>query len=155
LLSIVTTIYGPGTSISDEGEIVALIRKRKFPLIGDGAGVWSSIHIADAARATYLALAHANPGIYNIVDDDPPEVSVWLPELAQAVGARPPLRVPAWVGRFAGGRCWSLNDDRNSRFVQCESATRVGLDPMVAKLACRVPPGSLEGSIGGNSLKAV
>jgi nucleoside-diphosphate-sugar epimerase len=97
------SFYGPGTSISDRGEIVELIRQRKFPLIGGGTGVWSFIHVDDAARATQLALEHGAPGVYNIVDDDPAEVSVWLPELARAVGAPQPLRVPAWIGRFAVG----------------------------------------------------
>ena len=97
------SLYGPGTSTSDHGEIVELIRQRKFPLVGNGAGVWSFIHVADAARSTELALERDAPGIYNIVDDDPAEVSVWLPYLARAVGAKPPIRVPAWIGRFAVG----------------------------------------------------
>jgi nucleoside-diphosphate-sugar epimerase len=97
------SLYGPGTSLSDHGEIVELIRQRKLPLIGSGAGVWSFIHVADAARSTQFALERDAPGLYNIVDDDPAEVSVWLPYLARAVGARPPIRVPAWIGRFAVG----------------------------------------------------
>jgi 2-alkyl-3-oxoalkanoate reductase len=97
------SLYGPGTSTSDHGEIVELIRQRKFPLIGNGAGVWSFIHVTDAARATQLALECDASGIYNIVDDEPAEVSVWLPYLAQAVGARPPIHLPAWIGRFAIG----------------------------------------------------
>jgi 2-alkyl-3-oxoalkanoate reductase len=97
------SLYGPGTSISSSGEIVELIRQRKFPLIGDGAGVWSFIHVDDAARATQLAIERGAPGVYNIVDDDPAEVSEWLPDLARAVGAKPPLRLPAWIGRFAIG----------------------------------------------------
>ena len=97
------SLYGPGTSISSEGEIVELIRQRKFPLIGNGAGVWSFIHVDDAARATQLAIERGAPGIYNIVDDDPAEVSEWLPDLARAIGARPPFRLPAWIGRFAIG----------------------------------------------------
>ena len=97
------SLYGPGTSLSDDGVIVELVRQRKFPLVGNGAGVWSFIHVDDAARATRLAIELGAPGIYNIVDDDPAEVSVWLPELAQAVGAKPPVRLPAWIGRFAIG----------------------------------------------------
>ena len=97
------SLYGPGTSIASDGEIVELIRGRKFPLVGDGAGVWSFIHVDDAARATQLAIERGAPGVYNIVDDDPAEVAEWLPGLARAVGAKPPLRLPAWIGRFAIG----------------------------------------------------
>ena len=97
------SLYGPGTALSSEGEIVALVRQRKFPLVGDGAGVWSFIHVDDAAHATRLAIERGAPGIYNIVDDDPAEVSEWLPELARVVGAKPPLRLPAWIARFAVG----------------------------------------------------
>ena len=97
------SLYGPGTSISCKGEIVEMVRQRKFPLVGNGAGVWSFIHVDDAARATQLAIERGAPGLYNIVDDEPAEVSEWLPELARAVGARPPVRLPAWIGRFAIG----------------------------------------------------
>jgi nucleoside-diphosphate-sugar epimerase len=97
------SLYGPGTSMSDQGEIVELIRQRKFPLIGNGAGVWSFLHVADAARSAQLALERDTPGIYNVVDDEPAEVSVWLPFLARVLGAKPPFRLPAWVGRFAVG----------------------------------------------------
>jgi 2-alkyl-3-oxoalkanoate reductase len=64
----------------------AVMRARKFPVIGDGGGVWSHIHLDDAAAATVLALVHDGPAIYNITDDEPAPVSVWLPELAKAVG---------------------------------------------------------------------
>jgi nucleoside-diphosphate-sugar epimerase len=97
------SLYGPGTSIASEGEIVELIRGRKFPLVGNGAGVWSFIHVDDAARATQLAIERGASGVYNIVDDDPAEVAEWLPDLARAVGAKPPFRLPAWIGRFAIG----------------------------------------------------
>jgi 2-alkyl-3-oxoalkanoate reductase len=97
------SLYGPGTSLSSEGEVVELVRQRKFPLIGGGAGVWSFIHVDDAARATKLAIERGTPGIYNIVDDEPADVADWLPGLAGAIGAKPPLRLPAWVGRLAVG----------------------------------------------------
>jgi nucleoside-diphosphate-sugar epimerase len=97
------SLYGPGTSIASEGEIVRQIRQRSFPLIGNAAGVWSFIHVDDAARATQLAIERGAPGIYNIVDDEPAEVSEWLPDLARALGAKPPFRLPAWIGRFAIG----------------------------------------------------
>jgi nucleoside-diphosphate-sugar epimerase len=97
--------YGPGTSLSTEpdGEHVALIRKRKFPVVGDGSGVWSFIHIEDAASATMAAVELGEPGIYNIVDDEPAPVSVWLPAAARALGAKPPRRLPRWLGRLVAG----------------------------------------------------
>jgi 2-alkyl-3-oxoalkanoate reductase len=97
------SLYGPGTSISDTGEIVQLIRRRRFPLIGSGAGVWSFIHVDDAARATQLALERHASGIFNIVDDQPVEVSLWLPGMAQIIGAKPPMHLPRWVGRLLLG----------------------------------------------------
>jgi nucleoside-diphosphate-sugar epimerase len=105
------SLYGPGTSLSDDSEIVKLIRQRKFPLIGSGAGVWSFIHVDDAARATQLAIERAAPGIYNIVDDDPAEVSVWLPELARAVGAKPPFAVASLDWSIPGRRGRHIDDD--------------------------------------------
>jgi nucleoside-diphosphate-sugar epimerase len=95
--------YGPGTSLAPGEEQFELIRRRKFPLIGDGGGVWSFIHIADAAEATVAAVEHGSRGIYNIVDDDPAPVGEWLPALAQTLGAKKPMRVPRSIGRqFAG-----------------------------------------------------
>jgi nucleoside-diphosphate-sugar epimerase len=93
------SFYGPGAS----DELVALIRQRKVPVIGDGAGIWSFLHIADAAAATVCALERGAPGVYNVTDDEPATVAEWLPHLAQAVGAKPPYRVPRWVGRLAAG----------------------------------------------------
>ena len=95
--------YGPGTGIALDGEIVELVRKRRLPIIGDGAGVWSLIHIDDVATATRAALERGAPGIYNVVDDEPVAASVWIPELAKVLGAKPPRRVPTWVGRIAAG----------------------------------------------------
>jgi nucleoside-diphosphate-sugar epimerase len=91
--------YGPGTSIAGDGTVVENVRRRRLPLVGDGSGIWSFIHIEDAARATVAALKRGAPGIYNVVDDEPAPVSAWLPALARAVGARPPIRVPAWLAR--------------------------------------------------------
>jgi 2-alkyl-3-oxoalkanoate reductase len=97
--------YGPGTSLSlrPEGEHIALLRKRRFPVVGDGAGVWSFIHIEDAAAATVAAIERGERGIYNVVDDDPAPVAEWLPAAASAVGAKPPRRLPRWLGRIAAG----------------------------------------------------
>ena len=95
--------YGPGTSAGEGGFMLEDLRRRRFPLVGAGTGVWSFVHIDDAATATVAAVERGAPGIYQIVDDDPAPVSEWLPALAAAIGARPPRRVPAWVARLAGG----------------------------------------------------
>jgi nucleoside-diphosphate-sugar epimerase len=95
--------YGPGTGFSADGDLVELVRKRRLPIVGDGAGVWSFIHVDDIATATIAALDRGGPGVYNIADDEPAPVRDWLPELAEAVGAKPPRRVPVWLGRIATG----------------------------------------------------
>jgi nucleoside-diphosphate-sugar epimerase len=76
-----------------------MVQKRQLPVVGGGTGVWSFIHIDDAASATAIATERGAPGVYNIVDDEPAEVRVWLPYLAEMIGARPPLRLPAWLVR--------------------------------------------------------
>jgi len=93
------SFYGPGASDA----FVDLIRRRRVPIIGDGAGIWSFLHIRDAAAATVAALEHGGPGVYNVVDDEPASVAEWLPFVAQAVGAKPPRRVPVWLGRLGAG----------------------------------------------------
>jgi nucleoside-diphosphate-sugar epimerase len=92
--------YGPGAS----DPVVAMVRKRQVPVIGGGAGVWSFVEITDAAAATVAAVDHGAPGVYNIVDDDPAPVAEWLPYLAEVAGAKPSLRVPAWLGRLLAGQ---------------------------------------------------
>jgi nucleoside-diphosphate-sugar epimerase len=97
--------YGPGTGISSapDAQMAGPIRKRRFPLVGDGGGVWSFIHIEDAAAATAAAVEHGQPGIYNIVDDEPAPVRDWLPVLASALDAKPPRHIPRWLARLAAG----------------------------------------------------
>jgi nucleoside-diphosphate-sugar epimerase len=102
--------YGPGTGISlaSDAVMAAPIRKRRFPIVGDGGGVWSFIHIEDAAAATAAAVERGQPGIYNVVDDDPAPVREWLPVLASALGAKPPRHVPRWLARLAAGEMATL-----------------------------------------------
>jgi nucleoside-diphosphate-sugar epimerase len=102
------TFYGPGTSIAPDGEVAELLRKRKFPLVGDGGGVWSFIHIADAADATVAAIEHGSRGVYNVVDDDPAPVAEWLPALAERLGAKKPMHVPRIVGRVFAGEAGAM-----------------------------------------------
>lgn len=92
-------LYGPGSS---EGQ-VELVRARKLPIVGHGGGVWSWIHLDDAASATVAALERGTPGVYNITDDEPAPVAEWLPYLAEIVGAKRPLRVPVWLARLMAG----------------------------------------------------
>ncbi len=96
-------LYGPGTGMAPGGDQLALVRKRRFPIVGGGGGVWSFVHVEDAAAATLAALERGAPGIYNVVDDDPAPVADWLPALAAAAGARPPRRLPRRLGRLAAG----------------------------------------------------
>jgi nucleoside-diphosphate-sugar epimerase len=91
-------LYGPGSEA-----MLDLVRARKFPVVGSGAGMWSFIHVADAADATVAALDRGAPGLYNIVDDLPAPAAEWIPYLAEVLGAKRPLHVPAWAGRLAAG----------------------------------------------------
>jgi nucleoside-diphosphate-sugar epimerase len=95
--------YGPDTSMAPGEEQFELVRRRKFPVVGDGGGVWSFIHVADAAEATVAAIEHGGRGTYNVVDNDPAPVAEWLPALARELGAKKPMRVPRFVGRWFAG----------------------------------------------------
>jgi nucleoside-diphosphate-sugar epimerase len=94
------SFYGAGAS----EQMLGVVRKRQMPVIGGGTGVWSFCHIEDVAAATAAAVTQGAPGIYNVVDDDPAPVSQWLPFLASCLGAKPPLRFPAWLGRLLAGQ---------------------------------------------------
>ncbi len=93
------SLYGPGAT----DLMVDMVRKRQVPIIGGGSGVWSFLHVQDAASAAVAALGDVAPGVYNVTDDEPAPVAQWLPALAAAVGAKPPLRLPAWIGRLVAG----------------------------------------------------
>jgi nucleoside-diphosphate-sugar epimerase len=94
--------YGGLYGSADDPQL-ELVRKRRFPIVGDGGGMWSFVHLEDAAAATVRAVERGAPGIYNIVDDDPAPVREWLPALAEAIGAKPPRRVPRWLARLLAG----------------------------------------------------
>ena len=95
--------YGPGTSYASEGFQASEVRRRRFPIVGDGAGMFSFIHIDDAAAATVAACERGAAGIYNVCDDEPAPVRDWLPVYAEAIGAKPPRRVPRWLARLIAG----------------------------------------------------
>jgi nucleoside-diphosphate-sugar epimerase len=97
-------LYGPATSYAADGAQGKMLMDRRFPIVGDGSGVFAFIHVEDAAAATVRALDHGSPGIYNVVDDDPAPQRDWLPVLANAIGAPEPRRVPTWIARLVGGR---------------------------------------------------
>lgn len=95
--------YGPGSAYAADGYIGGEVRRRRFPLVGRGGGVFSFIHVDDAAGAAVAALDRGAPGVYNVVDDEPAPMREWLPVYAEALGAKPPLRVPKLVARLVGG----------------------------------------------------
>ncbi|MDQ2841594.1 MAG: NAD(P)-dependent oxidoreductase [Acidobacteriota bacterium] len=96
-------LYGPGTGFSTNGAMVRLVESRSFPLIGGGCGIWSFVHVDDAASATVAALTRGDAGIYNVVDNEPSEISNWLPFLAGLIRAKRPYSVPKWLGRILAG----------------------------------------------------
>jgi nucleoside-diphosphate-sugar epimerase len=95
--------YGPGSGVARTGPIAEAVRRRRFPIVGSGAGTWSFVHLADAAEATALAVEHGAPGVYNVTDEAPAAVREWLPVFAAAIGAPPPRHIPVWLGRVFGG----------------------------------------------------
>lgn len=99
------SFYGPGTGVeaAPDAVMAGLVRKRRFPIVGDGRGVWSWVHIADAASATVAAIERGRPGLYHVADDEPAPVGVIVPALARALGAKPPRHVPAWLVRMVAG----------------------------------------------------
>jgi nucleoside-diphosphate-sugar epimerase len=100
--------YGPGTYYAEDGTTAEEVRKRRFPVIGSGAGLFSFIHVDDAADATVAAVEGGAPGVYNVVDDEPAAMRDWLPAYAEAIGARRPRRIPVWLARLAAGKMASL-----------------------------------------------
>jgi nucleoside-diphosphate-sugar epimerase len=100
--------YGHGTPFSEDGEYVKLIKKRRFPIVGDGGGIWSFTHIDDAATATVATVERGAPGIYNVVDDEPAAAAEWLPYLSEVLGEKPPRHVPLWLGRLAAGEALAV-----------------------------------------------
>lgn len=95
--------YGPGSAYASEGSLATQVRRRRFPLVGDGEGIFSFVHVDDAASATVAAIERGWPGIYNIVDDDPAAMRDWLPAYAELLGAKRPRRVPTWLARLVAG----------------------------------------------------
>jgi len=117
--------YGPGAS----DFLLDMLRKRQVPVIGGGTGVWSFIEITDAAAATIAAVGQGAPGVYNVVDDDPAPVAQWLPYLAQVAGAKPPLRLPGWLGRLLAGEFVVAQMTTSRGFSNEKARKHLGWEP--------------------------
>lgn len=116
-------LYGPGTSLALGGGILEAVRQRRLPIVGEGTGYWSFLHIDDAASATLAAMESDGLGIFNICDDEPAPVSEWLPYLANVLGAKPPRHIPKWLGRMiigSHGVAW-MNDIRGASNQKAKS----------------------------------
>ena len=120
--------YGPGAS----DFLLEMLRKRQVPVIGGGTGVWSFVEVTDAAAATIAALDHGAPGLYNVVDDDPAPVAEWLPYLAQVAGAKPPLRLPAWLGRLLAGEFVVAQMTTSRGYSNDKAKKELGWEPRYA-----------------------
>jgi len=119
------TFYGPGAS----DPMVEMVRKRQMPIVAGGTGVWSFIETTDAAAATLAAVERGAPGVYNVVDSDPAPVAEWLPYLAEIAGAKPPLHMPAWLGKLLAGE-FVLAQMTTARGASNEKArTKLGWEP--------------------------
>jgi nucleoside-diphosphate-sugar epimerase len=110
-------------------QLVTLVRKRRFPIIGDGQGITSWIHLDDAAAATALALEHGRPAIYNVVDDEPAPAREWLPVLADALGAKPPRHIPAWLVRLIAGEDAVLGATQSRGASNAKAKRELGWTP--------------------------
>jgi nucleoside-diphosphate-sugar epimerase len=112
--------------------MVEAVRKRQWPIVGDGGGVTSFIHLDDAAAATVLALEHEGPGLYNIVDDEPAPIREWLPVLAKLVGAKPPRRFPRWLARLFAGEALVMMGTESRGASNAKAKRELGWTPRYA-----------------------
>lgn len=121
--------YGPGTYISPGGSQVEEVRKRRYPVVGEGDATFSFIHIDDAAAAVVAALDHGAPGVYNVVDDEPSPMREWLPALAEVLGAKPPRRLPPWLVRLAVGKAMARSAVGTRGASNAKSKRELGWQP--------------------------
>jgi nucleoside-diphosphate-sugar epimerase len=123
--------YGPGTWFAADTKLAKQYRQRMSPIVGSGEGVFSFIHVEDAAAATVAALERGAPGIYNVTDDEPAPANEWMPEFAAAVGGKPPWRVPLWLGRIvAGGNALQMEHLRGAS--NAKAKRELGWEPRYA-----------------------
>jgi nucleoside-diphosphate-sugar epimerase len=124
--------YGPGTHYASDGSVAEQVRRRRFPIVGRGTGLFSFVHVEDAAAATVAAVERGEPGVYNVVDDEPAELRTWLPVYASAIGARRPRRVPGWIARLVAGG-WAVAISTELRGASNAKAKReLGWEPRYA-----------------------
>ena len=122
-------IYGPRTAYASDGLTADLVRRRRFPIVGDGSGTFSFIHAEDAASATVAAVERGVSDVYNVVDDDPAPVREWLPEYARLLGAKPPRRIPAWLGRIAAGPFVTYSATQMAGASNAKARAELGWEP--------------------------
>jgi nucleoside-diphosphate-sugar epimerase len=123
--------YGGFYGTANDG-MAEPVRKRQFPIVGDGGGMMSFVHLDDAAAATALALEHQGPAIYNIVDDEPAAVRAWLPVLAEALGAKPPRHVPKWLARLVAGEAAAVLGTEARGAANAKAKRELGWTPRYA-----------------------
>jgi nucleoside-diphosphate-sugar epimerase len=121
--------YGAFYGAANDG-MIEPVRKRQFPIVGDSGGIWSWIHLDDAAAATVLALGHDGPAIYNVVDDEPAPVRDWLPMLAESLGAKPPRRVPTWLARLLAGEAVTVMSTEARGASNAKAGRELGWTPL-------------------------
>lgn len=121
--------YGEGTSLARDGDTAEMVRRRGFPIPGDGGGIWSFVHTRDAAAATVAALDVQGPRVFNIVDDHPARLREWLPEYARLLGAKPPRKVPLWLIRLVGGPVAAEGMTRQSGASNARARAELGWQP--------------------------
>jgi nucleoside-diphosphate-sugar epimerase len=121
--------YGPGTSYAADGATAARVRRHRFPVVGAGSGVYSFVHVDDAASATVAAVERGAPGLYNVVDDEPAEISEWLPYYAESLGAKAPASVPMWLARVAGGGRMTLLMENLRGASNAKARAELGWEP--------------------------
>jgi nucleoside-diphosphate-sugar epimerase len=124
--------YGPGSTYAGDGHMEREVRRRRLPVVGKGTGTFSFIHVDDAATATVAAMEHGAPGIYNVVDDEPAPMREWLPAYAEALGAKPPRRVPAWLARLVAGRYTASMATQLRGASNAKAKTGLGWEPRYA-----------------------
>ena len=137
-------LYGPGAS----EQLLALIQNRRMPIVGSGSGIWSWIHVDDAASATVAAIERGEPGVYNVVDDEPAPLAQWLPHLATTIGAEPPRHVPVWLGRLVAGEVGVSMMTRIRGSSNAKAKRELHWQPKPCQLAGRLPrvPGQRPGT---------
>ena len=124
--------YGPGTYYASDGSVADQVRRRRFPIVGRGDGVFSFIHVDDAASATVVAAERGSPGIYNVVDDEPAPLREWLPVYAEALGAKSPFRVPTFLARLVAGSFAAIMATQLRGASNAKAKRELGWEPRYA-----------------------